>query len=47
MSAYGITREEFTSFVANARPTMGSLFKMDRIQLSDEDLVKIYTESYK
>lgn len=47
MSDYGITPEEFPTFAANARSTMGILFKMDRIQLSDEDLVKIYTESYK
>ncbi|MGM9566482.1 iron-containing alcohol dehydrogenase [Evtepia sp.] len=47
MSDYGITPDEFPKFAANARSTMGILFKMDRIQLSDEDLVKIYTESYK
>ena len=47
MSDYGITPEEFPAFAANARSTMGILFKMDRIQLSDDDLVKIYTESYK
>lgn len=47
MSDYGITPEEFPKFAANARSTMGILFKMDRIVLSDEDLVKIYTESYR
>lgn len=47
MSDYGITPEEFPKFVSNARSTMGILFKLDRIQLSDEDLVKIYTESYR
>lgn len=47
MSDFGITPDEFPKFAANARSTMGILFKMDRIQLSDEDLVKIYTESYK
>ena len=44
---YGITPEEFPKFVSNARSTMGILFKLDRLQLSDEDLVKIYTESYR
>ena len=47
MSDYGITPEEFPKFAANARSTMGILFKMDRIEITDEDLVKIYTESYK
>lgn len=47
MSDYGITPEEFPTFAANARSTMGILFKMDRIELTDEDLVKIYTESYR
>ena len=47
MSDYGITPEEFPKFVENARSTMGILFKMDRIKLSDEDLIKIYTESYR
>ena len=47
MSDYGITPEEFPKFAANARSTMGILFKMDRIEITDEDLVKIYTESYR
>jgi len=47
MSDYGITPEEFPKFAANARATMGILFKMDRIQLTDDDLVKIYTESFR
>ncbi len=47
MSDYGITPDEFPKFAQNARSTMGILFKMDRIELTDEDLVKIYTESFK
>ena len=47
MSDYGITPEEFPTFAQNARTTMGILFKMDRIELTDEDLVKIYTASFK
>jgi len=47
MSDYGITPEEFPTFARNARSTMGILFKMDRIEITDEDLVKIYSESYK
>lgn len=47
MSDYGITTEEFPAFAANARATMGILFKMDRIVLSDEDLIAIYQASYR
>ena len=47
MSDYGITPDEFPKFAANARSTMGILFKMDRLILSDEDLVELYTASYK
>ena len=47
MSDYGVTPDEFPKFVENARSTMGILFKMDRLTLSDEDLIKIYTESYR
>ena len=47
MSDYGITPEEFPKFVENARSTMGILFKMDRIKLSDEDLIQIYSASYR
>lgn len=47
MSNYGITPEEFPKFVENARSTMGILFKMDRLTLSDEDLVNIYKASYR
>lgn len=38
MSDYGITPEEFPKFVDNARSTMGILFKLDRLKLTDEDL---------
>ena len=47
MSDYGITPEEFPKFVENARSTMGILFKLDRLTLSDEDLIQIYTDSYR
>ena len=46
-SKCGITPDEFPKFAANARSTMGILFKMDRIEITDEDLVKIYTASYR
>jgi len=47
MSDYGITPDEFEKFAVNAKDTMGGLFLFDRIQLSKEDCVSIYTASYK
>lgn len=47
MSDYGVTPEEFPTLAANARSTMGILFKMDRLELSDEDLIAIYQASYR
>jgi alcohol dehydrogenase len=47
MSDFGITPDEFPKFAANARSTMGILFKMDRIALSDEDIIAIYQNSYR
>ena len=47
MSDYGITPEEFPAFAQNARTTMGILFKMDRIFLTDAALAEIYTASFK
>jgi alcohol dehydrogenase len=47
MSDFGITPDEFPKFAANARSTMGILFKMDRIALTDEDIIAIYQNSYR
>ena len=47
MSDYGIQPEEFPTFAQNARNTMGILFGLDRIELSDADLVTIYQQSYR
>lgn len=47
MSDYGITPDEFEKFAVNAKETMGSLFDCDREQLSTEDCIKIYRQSYK
>lgn len=47
MSDYGIKREEFPQFVHDAKTTMKGLFRMDRIELSDDDCLKIYEESYR
>lgn len=47
MSDYGISRDEASKFALNAKDTMGRLFTLDRITLSDADCQKIYKESYK
>ena len=47
MSDYGITPDEFEKFAINAKETMGFLFTCDRDELSIEDCVKIYRNSYK
>lgn len=47
MSDYGISRDEASKFTVNAKETMGRLFTLDRVTLSDADCRKIYNESYK
>lgn len=47
MSDYGITPDEFPKFAKNAREVMGGLFEADPAKLTDDDLVKIYKESYR
>lgn len=47
MSDYGVTKEELPSLVENARESMGKLFSMDPAALSDEDVLRIYEESYR
>ncbi|MVM32833.1 iron-containing alcohol dehydrogenase [Spirosoma sp. HMF4905] len=46
MADYGISPDEFGKFTVNARATMGGLFLADRVPLSDEDCVAIYTTAY-
>lgn len=47
MSDYGITPDEFEKFMRNTREVMGIMFTADRVQMTDEDIVQIFTESYK
>ncbi len=47
MSEYGIAENEFETFMRNTRDVMGIMFTSDRIQMSDDDIVNIYKESYK
>ncbi len=47
MSEYGISEEKFGDYADNARATMGGLFKLDRKQLSREDVIDILRRSYR
>jgi alcohol dehydrogenase len=47
MSDYGIQPEEFGTLAENAMDTMGKLFLCDRVTLSIEDCVSIYSKSYR
>lgn len=47
MSDYGITPDEFEKFMRNTREVMGIMFTGDRVQMTDEDIIRIFTESYK
>ena len=47
MSEYGIELSEMEALAKNARHTMGGLFACDPVELSDKDVVEIYTKSYK
>lgn len=47
MSDYGFIKDEFQKLAENARVTMGGLFMSDPVELSDEDCVKIFEQSYK
>ena len=47
MSDYGIKPDEFEALAKNAKETMGALFLCDRSELSIDDCVAIYKDSYK
>ena len=47
MSEYGIADNECETFMRNTRDVMGMMFTSERRQLSDDDIVNIYKESYK
>ncbi|MCM1234322.1 MAG: iron-containing alcohol dehydrogenase [Ruminococcus flavefaciens] len=47
MSDYGITPDEFPKMAQNAKDTLGANFDNDFYQLSNEDCVAIYQESYR
>lgn len=47
MSDYGIKRKDLPKMAKNARETMGDLFLLDPIALSDEDCIAIYEQSYR
>jgi len=47
MSDSGIKPDEFETMAKNAKDTMGFLFTCDRREISVDECVAIYRESYK
>ncbi len=47
MSSYGMKFDELNKYASNARETMGGLYNVDPIEISDADVLKILTNSYK
>ncbi|MCM1129076.1 MAG: iron-containing alcohol dehydrogenase [Alistipes senegalensis] len=47
MSDYGIVRGEERKYARNARETMGDLFAMDPVPLSEDDCVAILADAYR
>lgn len=47
MSDYGITEDEFRELIKNSRETMGSLYDVDPVKLSDDDVLSILKDSYR
>ena len=47
MSDYGIEPSEFETFMHNTREVMGIMFTSDRVQMSDQDIIDIFAESYR
>lgn len=47
MSDYGITPDEFATLAKNAKDSMDGLFFMDRYDLTIEDCIEIYKNSYR
>lgn len=47
MSKYGIKEGDLPKMVQNARENMAGLFMVDPVELSDEDCLAIYTNSYR
>lgn len=47
MSDYGIRREDFPRLAQLARDAMGGLFGLDPEPLTDEDIIRIFEESYR
>lgn len=47
MSDYGLSPEEFPTLAHDAKQTMGGLFLCDRFEMTDDDVVDIYRNSFK
>lgn len=47
MSDYGIMPDEFEKLMRNTRDVMGIMFTSDRVQITDDDVISIFADSYK
>lgn len=47
LSEWGLKPDDFVALARNARSTMGGLFTVDRCELTEEDVVAIYRDSYR
>lgn len=47
LSEYGFTEEEFSEIAQNARETMGGNFGNDRVEVSDQVIVDIFSASFR
>lgn len=47
MSDYSIEKDNLRKYAVNARRTMGGLFDLDPVNLTEEDCIDILTESYR
>lgn len=47
MSDYGMKYENLTDYIQNARETMGGLFAVDPVPLTDDDVLQILQASYR
>ena len=47
MSGYGMKRGELEKYAKNARETMGGLYAVDPVPLSDADALQILEDSFR
>lgn len=46
LSSFGMSPEEFPALTRNARETMGGLFEVDPVAVSDGDVLEILSDAF-